>query len=75
MEQIVTTFISQGIFIMLVGYLINRGMNKFDNWIDKATESLTKLTTMTAVHEVEIENLKVDIAEIKGEPKVRYKKK
>ncbi len=75
MEQIVTTFISQGIFVALVGYLLSRGFNKLDNWIDKTTDSLTKLTTMTAVHEVEIENLKVDIAEIKGEPKVRYKKK
>lgn len=75
MEQIITTFISQGIFVTLVGYLLSRNFNKLDSWIDKTTSTLEKLTTMTAVHEVEIDNMKVDIAEMKGDPKVSYRKK
>lgn len=75
MEQIITTFISQGIFVCLVGFLIKRSLDKMDGWIDKATNSLEKLTTMTAVHEVEIDNIKIDIAEMKGDPKVSYRKK
>lgn len=75
MEQIITTFISQGIFILLVGFLIKRSLDKMDGWIDKATTNLEKLTTMTAVHEVEIDIMKGDIAELKGDPKVSYRKK
>lgn len=75
MEQVITTFISQGIFVTLVGYLLSRNFNKLDSWIDKTTLTLEKLTTMTAVHEVEIDNMKVDIAEMKGDPKVSYRKK
>lgn len=75
MEQIITIFISQGIFVCLVGFLGKRSLDKLDSWIDKTTSTLEKLTTMTAVHEVEIDNMKVDIAEMKGDPKVSYRKK